>query len=136
MIQKLISIFALSFIFSISLSPKDIHKNDTIDAVAGYIHKHGRLPDFYLKKKEAEKLGWNPGKGNLCSIAPGKNIGGDRFQNREKKLTYKKGRTYFEADVNYKCGRRGAERIIFSNDGWIYKTLDHYKTFQVLYEGK
>lgn len=99
------------------------------DEVAEYISKHGKLPDNFITKNEARKLGWDPQKGNLAEVAPGKSIGGDVFQNREGLLPKKNGRIWYEADINYKKGARGSDRIVFSNDGLIYKTTDHYRTF-------
>jgi len=101
----------------------------TFKGVADYVKKHHCLPDNFITKKEARKLGWNPSRGNLWNVAPGKSIGGDVFHNREKKLPERKGRTWYEADINYKGGKRGKDRMIFSNDGLIYKTEDHYRTF-------
>lgn len=98
--------------------------------VIPYLKKHQRLPDYYITKGEARKLGWVARDGNLCEVLPGKAIGGDRFGNREGKLPKKSGRQYFEADLNYNCGRRNADRVVYSNDGLIYLTKDHYKTFQ------
>ena len=66
-------------------------------------------------------------------MAKGKSIGGDRFGNFEKQLPIKKGRVYRECDIDYRGGKRGPKRIIFSNDGLIYYTGDHYKTFEKLY---
>lgn len=111
-------------------------KNKSIDiltaenVVIDYLKVHKKLPDYYLTKNEAKQLGWDPSTGNLCDKLPGKAIGGDNFGNREKQLPQQKGRRYFEADVNYNCGRRNADRLVFSNDGLIYITKDHYKTFQ------
>lgn len=82
-----------------------------------------------MSKKEARKLGWVPEQGNLNEVAPGKSIGGDRFGNYEGKLPAQKGRSYREADVHDSPERRGAERLVFSNDGLIFYTPDHYKTF-------
>lgn len=98
--------------------------------VASYIRKHHSLPDNFITKKDAEKLGWNAKEGNLNEVAPGKSIGGDIFRNREGKLPKKKGRIWYEADMNYFKGFRGKDRLLFSNDGLIYKTEDHYDTFQ------
>jgi hypothetical protein len=100
--------------------------------VAEYILQNHQLPDYYITKSEARKLGWEPRKGNLCEVLPGRAIGGDRFSNRERKLPQKKGRVYFEADVDYHCGRRNAHRLIYSNDGLVFITRNHYKTFQQL----
>ncbi|PHM53327.1 ribonuclease domain-containing protein [Xenorhabdus sp. KK7.4] len=97
--------------------------------VASYLKQHHKLPDYYITKKQARRLGWEPRKGNLCEAVPGKAIGGDRFTNREHKLPDEAGRQWFEADVNYNCGRRGSDRLLYSNDGLIYLTLDHYNHF-------
>lgn len=102
----------------------------TFEGVAAYIKAHHELPDNFITKSEARKLGWDAQKGNLQDVAPGKSIGGDVFQNRERKLPAKKGRIWYEADINYKSGHRGKDRILFSNDGLIYKTEDHYETFK------
>ncbi|UQZ82126.1 Ribonuclease precursor [Paenibacillus konkukensis] len=101
----------------------------SFEAVASYIQEHHKLPDNFITKEGAKKLGWDPQKGNLNKVAPGKSIGGDVFQNREGKLPSKKGRVWYEADINYKSGQRGKDRVLFSNDGLIYKTEDHYETF-------
>lgn len=106
------------------------HALTGFEEVAQYIRKHGELPDNYITKKEARKLGWDAQKGNLNEVAPGKSIGGDVFGNREKKLPGKKGRIWYEADINYTSGFRGDDRILFSSDGLIFKSEDHYKTFQ------
>ncbi len=105
----------------------------TKEEVAAYLHAYGHLPDNYITKKDAEALGWNSKKGNLWDIAPGMSIGGSRFGNYEKKLPEKDGRKYFECDLNYDGGYRGAERLIYSNDGLIFYTGDHYETFEQLY---
>lgn len=105
----------------------------TRDEVALYLHTFGRLPGNYITKKEAEKLGWDNKKGNLWEVAPGKSIGGSHFGNYEKLLPEKKGRKYYECDINYEGKYRGAERIIYSDDGLIFYTGDHYKTFEQLY---
>lgn len=101
--------------------------------VALYIHTFGHLPDNFLTKDEAEDLGWVSNKGNLWKVTDHMSIGGDYFGNYEKKLPQQKGRKYYECDINYNGGTRGAERIIFSNDGLIFYTEDHYNTFEQLY---
>lgn len=103
------------------------------DDVAEYLYLYEHLPDNYITKNEAKKLGWISNKGNLWDVAPGKCIGGDNFGNREGYLPDKKGRKYYECDVNYEGGFRKADRIIYSNDGLIYYTEDHYNTFELLY---
>lgn len=103
------------------------------EEVALYIHTYGELPGNYITKREAEDLGWSSSAGNLDIVAPGKSIGGNRFGNYEGKLPEKKGRQYYECDIDYDGGRRNAKRIIFSNDGLIFYTEDHYNTFEQLY---
>lgn len=104
----------------------------TKEDVALYIHTYGRLPDNFITKKEAQDLGW-PG-GNLEPYAPGMCIGGSRFGNYEGLLPEAKGRTYTECDIDTLGAKsRGAKRIVFSNDGLIYYTGDHYESFELLY---
>ena len=83
-------------------------------------------------------MGWDSKKGNLDEVAPGKSIGGNKFGNREGLLPEKKGRTYYECDIDYNGGYRGGKRIVYSSDGLIYYTEDHYNSFELLYtsEGK
>jgi RHS repeat-associated protein len=102
---------------------------NSFDDVADYIKKNGKLPDNFITKDQAKALGWDPKKGNLADVAPGKSIGGDIFKNKGTPLPDAPGRVWYEADINYSGGFRGTDRIIYSNDGLIYKTSDHYKTF-------
>lgn len=101
--------------------------------VAAYLHAYGKLPANFLTKAEARELGWDSSTGNLWQVADGMSIGGDVFGNREGLLPEADGRTWYECDVNYAGGFRGAERIVFSNDGLIYYTNDHYESFTQLY---
>ena len=102
------------------------------DDVALYIHTYGELPKNFITKKEAERLGWDGG--SLEPYAPGKSIGGSYFGNYEGKLPKKKGRTYHECDIDTKGKRsRGPKRIVYSNDGLVYYSDDHYETFELLY---
>lgn len=103
------------------------------EEVALYIHTYGKLPGNYLTKREAENLGWLSYKGNLWDVAPGKSIGGSRFGNYEGQLPDAKGRKYYECDIDFDGTYRNAKRIIYSNDGLIFYTEDHYKTFEQLY---
>ena len=105
---------------------------DSRDEVALYIHLYGRLPSNYITKKEAEKLGWSGG--GLDGYAPGKSIGGSRFGNYEGRLPDAPGREYYECDIGTRGkSSRGAKRIVYSNDGLIYDTEDHYESFVLLY---
>ena len=102
----------------------------TKEDVALYIHTYGCLPDNFMTKDEARELGWEGG--GLEPYAPGMCIGGDRFGNYEGLLP--KNRNYTECDIDT-LGRdsRGAKRIVFSEDGLIYYTDDHYESFTLLY---
>ena len=103
------------------------------DEVAAYLHEYGELPPNYITKSEAQALGWDNALGNLWDVTDRKSIGGDYFGNYENLLPKKKGRTYHECDINFKGRSRGPERIVYSNDGLIYYTSDHYNTFTLLY---
>ena len=100
--------------------------------VAAYINEFAKLPHNYITKNEAKKLGWQT-KGTLDKVAPGKSIGGDRYGNYENRVPNKSGRTWKECDIDYVKGSRNSKRIVFSNDGLIYYTNDHYQTFTKLY---
>ncbi|MBR5537903.1 MAG: ribonuclease [Clostridia bacterium] len=112
--------------------PEDGQYDDK-DNVALYIHLYGKLPSNYVTKKDAETLyGWQGGA--LDKIAPGKAIGGNYFGNNEGLLPDAKGRKWTECDIGtIGTSSRGAKRIVFSNDGLIYYTDDHYESFELLY---
>lgn len=103
------------------------------DDVAAYINLYGKLPPNFITKSEAQRLGWVSTEGNLWDVTDRMSIGGDSFGNREGLLPDADGRRYYECDVNYSGGYRGSERLIYSNDGLIYYTNDHYETFELLY---
>ncbi len=105
------------------------------EEVALYLYAFIQLPPNYITKTEAREMGWGSKSGNLWLVAEGYSIGGDVFSNREALLPKKKGRVWYECDVNYQGGYRGAERIVFSNDGLIYYTANHYQDFELLYDG-
>ncbi len=100
--------------------------------VAAYLYQFGELPSNYITKNDARDLGWSAQKGNLWDVTDEMSIGGDRFGNFEGLLPEKNGRQYFECDIDYNGGRRGAKRIVFSNDGLIFYTGDHYESFERL----
>ena len=89
----------------------------------------GELPDYYLTREAAQEVGWVDWKGNLAEVAPGIMIFGGVYYNDKSLLPQKEGRTWYEADINYNGGFRGNDRIVYSNDGLIFVTYDHYKTF-------
>ena len=105
---------------------------DSKEDVSLYLITYGRLPNNYYTKEEARKMGWSGG--NLEQYVKNGCIGGDVYGNYEGLLPEKAGRIYYEADIDtigYK--NRGSRRLIYSNDGLIYYTGDHYETFTLLY---
>ena len=112
--------------------PEDGQYDDK-DNVALYIHLYGKLPSNYVTKKDAEALyGWQGGA--LDGIAPGQAIGGSYYCNYDGLLPDADGREWTECDIGtIGQTKRGAERIVFSNDGLIYYTPDHYESFELLY---
>ena len=101
--------------------------------VALYLYTYDKLPDNFITKSEARELGWEGG--SVEKYLDGAAIGGDKFGNREGLLPKKKGRQYYECDIDTDGkSSRGAKRIVFSNDGLIYYTEDHYESFTLLYD--
>ena len=106
---------------------------DEAQRIADYIFEHGELPENFITKKEAQALGWDKYRNCVSDVAPGKSIGGDYFGNYEQKLPVVRGRRYYEADCYYFGGERNEYRIIYSNDGHVWYTEDHYNTFIELF---
>lgn len=103
---------------------------NSAEDVSLYLDYYGHLPDNYITKSEARKLGWTGG--SVEQVAPGCAIGGDHFGNREELLPT--GRTYYECDIDtIGQSSRGAKRLVYSDDGLIYYTEDHYESFTLLY---
>ena len=94
-----------------------------------YMKIHGILPDYYITPEQAVYNGWNPKKGDLFLKCPGKMLLGGIYQNKNGHLPMAPNRVWYEADINYISGFRGHDRILFSNDGLIFVTYDHYHTF-------
>ena len=96
-----------------------------LESVVTYLECYGELPDNYITKNEARKLGWEGGTPER--YLEGSAIGGDSFGNREGLLPEG---SYTECDLNT-LGKdsRGAERLVFSDDGRYYHTEDHYESF-------
>lgn len=109
-------------------------------SIADYLFSHDmQLPENFITKKQAQALGWDSSYNYVSDVAPGKSIGGDYFGNYEGKLPQGKGITYHEADCYYTKGKRNAYRVIFSTEGRVWYTEDHYNTFTELFpftEGK
>lgn len=98
----------------------------TAEDVALYIHTYHKLPSNYMTKKEATDKGYykNPKKNGIM-------IGGDYFGNYEELLPPND--NYYECDVDYKGNDRGKNRLIYTTDGTVYYTKNHYKSFTQLY---
>ena len=94
-----------------------------------WLKTFSHLPNHYISEKEARLRGWSPILANLDIVAPGKMIKKGVFKNRNKHLPDAVGRVWFEADINYEGGFRGSDRILYSNDGLIFVTYDHYMTY-------
>lgn len=94
-----------------------------------YVAIHGRLPDSYLTQDEAKERGWKKWLGNLADVFPGTLVGGDIYKNRDHGLPESIGRVWYEADFDYVRGYRNSCRLLYSNDGLIFVTYDHYFTF-------
>lgn len=109
------------------------HSYSSKEDVSIYLITYDNLPPNFITKKEAIELGWDSKKGNLWDVSDMMSIGGDKFGNREGLLPQKEGRQYYECDIDYNGGFRGAKRLVYSNDGLIYYTEDHYNTFILIY---
>ncbi len=102
------------------------------DGADAWLMYRGRLPDCYITKRDALKMGWKSNKQNLADVCPEKLIGNVPYRNYEGKLPIKADRSWYEADFDYIGNDRGANRILYSNDGLIFVSYDHAKTFYEL----
>lgn len=91
------------------------------------------LPNYYLSKAELIDTGWKPGK-FPSNWVPGKMLAGGIYNNKNQHLPETAGRTWYEADINYYSGKRNSSRILYSNDGLVFATFDHYSTFSEIIE--
>ena len=104
--------------------------NKGLQAPDVYLKAFGKLPDYYITKEEAKKeYGWKQGKNTLAGKAPGKMIGGDLYFNIPPILPEKEGRIWYECDVDYESGGRNTKRLYYSNDGLMFYSPDHGRTF-------
>ena len=94
-----------------------------------YRYAYKTLPEYYVDKNTATAAGWDKKKGNLHKVLPGKSIGGDIYTNENQKLPSAPDRIWYEADLNYEGGKRNRQRLLYSNDGLLFVTYDHYRTF-------
>ena len=100
-----------------------------LDGADWTLKYESKLPDYYLTSADAKVNGWIPEIANLGVACPDKMIFGGKYKNRNSHLPYKEGRIWYEADINYRFGYRNNQRVVYSNDGLIFVTYDHYKTF-------
>lgn len=100
-----------------------------LDGADWILKYESKLPDYYLTGAEAKANGWKPKLANLSTACPDKMIFGGKYYNNNGHLPCKEGRIWYEADINYKFGYRNNQRVVYSNDGLIFVTYDHYKTF-------
>ena len=107
-----------------------------VDGADFYLKYLQKLPNYYLTKFQAKKQGWRIKFKNLSDASPNKMIGGDIFKNDKNKLPTKSGRIWREADLDYTKGKRNAKRILWSDDGLIFVSYDHYQTFYEITEAK
>ena len=103
--------------------------NKGVDGADWYLKNLKKLPSYYITPEQALNEGWNPKRGDLSLACPEKMIFGGIYENRNGHLPTATGRIWYEADINYEFGHRGTDRILFSNDGLIFVTYDHYHTF-------
>ena len=103
--------------------------NQGINGVDMYLMTYRKLPNYYVTKEAAKSAGWVSWKGNLDDVLPATLIGGNIYRNRDGKLPQATGRVWYEADINYDGGFRSRHRILYSNDGLIFVSYDHYQTF-------
>lgn len=107
------------------------------NGVDRHLFLHDSLPKNYVTQYEAKLMGWRPWKGNLWEVLHGAVIGGDIYKNRDGRLPDAPGRVWYEADFDYQGGYRNMRRIVFSNDGLMFVTYNHYLTFsEVYWEGQ
>ena len=93
------------------------------------------LPNYYVSYEEAVARKWKPGKWP-SNFIPNKMITGGIYDNDDGHLPNSEGRIWYEADINYQTGRRNKQRIVWSNDGLIFVTYDHYESFYEITQGE
>ena len=106
---------------------------DGKDGIDYYLFLHHTLSNHYITKEEARSFKWSPAKGNLWDVLPGTIIGGSIYKNKDGRLPNAPWRVWYEADFDYQGGYRNNRRIVFSNDGLMFVTYDHYLTFSEIY---
>lgn len=133
MMRKIVLSLILTLVLLSGCAPKtEVSYGESYSSkeeVALYLWTYSELPPNYITKDEAYELGWKPSQQNLWEVTDKKSIGGDRFFNLEGLLPKD---TYFEADIDYQGKQRNAKRLVYTKNGVIYYTADHYKSFEEL----
>jgi len=107
------------------------------DSVATYIYLFHKLPSNYVNKATGQTLyenetgntfsKWNFNPWTLLGVM----IGGDIFYNNEGLLPSEN--SYRECDVDYHDSSRGTKRLIYTLNGIVYYTANHYESFTKIY---
>ena len=109
----------------------DLRTTEAANSLIESLRSNGRLPSHYITKIEAGKNGWQAGKA-LNSTNPGKQIGGDIFWDTPSVVPNAPRRIWYEADVGLKNtisrSKQPGTRLLYSNDGLLYITTDHYQS--------
>ena len=101
----------------------------SMEEVALYIHTYGTVPPNFVSKTKARNAGWEASEGNLWDVLPGRSIGGGGWHNDEEVMPGEYYDQWYECDINYEGGYRGAERLVYSDNGMIFYTPDHYESY-------
>ena len=98
------------------------------DGADYWLKYYGKLPEYYISPEQLGALGWKKNERPSQYVSE-RMLGGGVYDNKDRKLPDKIGRIWYEGDINYTPGRRNLHRILWSNDGLIFVTYDHYYTF-------
>ncbi|MDG0806064.1 hemagglutinin repeat-containing protein [Pectobacterium brasiliense] len=109
----------------------DLKTTEAANEVVDSLRRTGQLPPNYVNKAQAGANGWRPGKA-LNNTNPDSQLGGDIFENSNNLLPSAPGRMWQEADIGLKNtmsrSNQPGTRLLYSNDGLLYITTDHYET--------
>lgn len=96
-----------------------------------YLIEYGQLPNNFITKGSQET--WMVRR-QFRTLRPRQMYWRRLFWQLRKSSPVVSGRTYHECDIDtLNAKSRGAKRIIYSDDGQIYYTDNHYKSFTLLY---
>lgn len=108
---------------------------ESANPIVDSLRQTGKLPSNYVNKDVAVLNGWKPGKA-LNNYVSGGQLGGDIFKNTTNVLPNAPGRVWYEADVGLNNtmarSKQPGSRLLYSNDGQMYITTDHYKTVHII----